>query len=365
MGVLKVNVGDAVTPDWRNIGCGGSAAATTASMPWGWLTQPVVDGGAAQTITFQAASDPGSYYAVYVNYAWVNPDASAGSASAGVPYPGSSTAVHSLTLSSIPAGANLTSVDVLFYDTGATYTTVLTWTAPTTGRLKLNIGTAEAPVWVREVCDDDTTVETFTDDFNRADGAVGNGWTRWTGSGIYDLSIVGNQIQHTTPGTAVGLQNLADSDLAVEATITLVSGAGGVSFMLLRTSGTTTSTSGVVVSVTRTAVQSEYNDGSNWIPASDTIPDIGTTTTAVRIELVKDSGGTLTISVYVGGVLRHSRTDSTVATGPHTGFYLGGPSGKTITVDDFSADYSIPVVGHPLKVWDGTAWQTAACMTPV
>ena len=60
MGVLKVNVGDAVTPDWRKIGCGSGSmwGADADDLPSGWVDLRGtwgVRGGAATPLTRDAA----------------------------------------------------------------------------------------------------------------------------------------------------------------------------------------------------------------------------------------------------------------------------------------------------------------------
>lgn len=199
MGVLKVNVGDAVAPDWRKIGCGTQYAAPTDVSPAsGWTStsfsafedQPALVyrtdparsvrlytsfGGSVWILDGYSGVVPGETYELSV---WCRADPSApgiqaqlGAAVGGGTYTLisantvlSTSAWTLLTGTYTPSGSDLelmifgaTSGSSSTFDMyAADWTTfdedeVLTPT-PVAGRLKLWTGTE----WVREVCDGDT-----------------------------------------------------------------------------------------------------------------------------------------------------------------------------------------------------------------
>lgn len=236
MGVLKVNVGDAVTPDWRNTGCGtagppmyaadtfdrtDSSTLGTSSSGHTWTayrygawgvsgnraylstgstlgSMAVLDGGtpdAEVSVTLAVQGDSGSVgiaarvvdadnmLLFLVNYlgalavfrvvggGYVDVTPSATSFAAGdvlsVNLDGSACEVfkNGVSCGTVTTTAHMSATLFGLYGDSSSATQLarlddftLTGVTPIPGRLKLNVGTAEAPVWVREVCDGDTTV---------------------------------------------------------------------------------------------------------------------------------------------------------------------------------------------------------------
>ena len=164
----------------------------------------------------------------------------------------------------------------------------------------------------------------FSDDFNRPDGAPGANWVQV--SGVW--SIISQQLSPGTTGTTVLLRAataMATSDNFAQVTIT----------------ATTAVTQGVWCrgDNTLTTGYAVRNNGTSWdlfSVVSSAFTNIGTySAAAVAGDTVKIQAVGSTIKAFINGVERISVTNTAVATGTTVG--IRSQANSTLRYDNFSA----------------------------
>jgi len=186
---------------------------------------------------------------------------------------------------------------------------------------------------------------TFTDDFNRSNGAPGANWVDATGL----WAIVSNQLSSGTVGGTIVIRAataMATNDNSAQVTI---AATGSVSHGVW-CRGNTGFTNGYLF----------RNDGSSWTLFSvvgGSFTSIGSfAAAAVAGDVVKVQAVGSTIKGYVNGVQRVSVTDTAVATGTSVG--LRAESTNLLRFDDFvAADVTSGVTGD--AALSGTATLSA------
>jgi hypothetical protein len=171
-------------------------------------------------------------------------------------------------------------------------------------------------------------VTTFTDDFNRADGAPGANWVLVSGP----WTIISQQLSSGTVGGTVVIRAataMATSDNSAQVTI---AATGAVSHGVF-CRGNTGFTQGYLW----------RNDGTSWNLFSNvggSFTSIGSFAgAAVAGDIAKIQAVGSTIKGYVNGVQRVSVTDTAVATGTSVG--VRAESTNLLRFDDFTgADVS-------------------------
>src|SRR5690349_17082280 len=176
-------------------------------------------------------------------------------------------------------------------------------------------------------------VTTFTDDFNRSNGAPGANWV--DGSGLW--TIVSNQLSSGTAGGTIAIRTataMATSDNSAQVTI---AATGAVSHGVW-CRGNTGFTQGYLW----------RNDGTSWVLFSNvggSFTSIGSyAAAAVAGDVAKIQAVGSTIKGFVNGVQRVSVTDTAVTTGTSVG--LRAESTNLLRFDDFTgADVTTGTTG--------------------
>jgi hypothetical protein len=171
-------------------------------------------------------------------------------------------------------------------------------------------------------------VTTFTDDFNRANGAPGAGWV--DGTGLW--TIVSNQLSPGSAGGTIVIRAataMATNDNSAQTTI---AATGAVSHGVW-CRGNTGFTQGYLW----------RNDGTSWVLFSNvggSFTSIGSFAgAAVAGDIAKVQAVGSTITGYVNNVARVTVTNTAVTTGTSTG--LRAESSPLLKFDDFTgADVS-------------------------
>ncbi|MEU8906969.1 hypothetical protein [Streptomyces mirabilis] len=165
---------------------------------------------------------------------------------------------------------------------------------------------------------------TFTDDFNRADGAPGANWVLVSGP----WTIISQQLSSGTVGGTVVIRAataMATNDNSAQITITATTAASHGVFCR----GNSTFTQGYLW----------RNDGTSWNLFSNvggSFTSIGSFAgAAVAGDVAKIQAVGSTIKGYVNGIQRVSVTDTAVATGTSVG--VRSDSAGALRFDDFSA----------------------------
>ncbi|QTD96973.1 hypothetical protein [Streptomyces cyanogenus] len=165
---------------------------------------------------------------------------------------------------------------------------------------------------------------TFTDDFNRANGAPGANWVDLTGL----WTIVSNQLSSGTAGGTIIIRAataMATNDHSAQVTI---AATGAVSHGVW-CRGNTAFTSGYLW----------RNDGTSWVLFSNvggSFTSIGSFSgAAVAGDVAKIQAVGSTIKGFVNGVARVTVTDTAVTTGTSVG--LRAESTNLLRFDDFTA----------------------------
>jgi len=167
-------------------------------------------------------------------------------------------------------------------------------------------------------------VTTFTDDFNRANGAPGANWV--DGTGLW--TIVSNQLSSGTSGGTIVIRAataMATNDNSAQVTI---AATGSVSHGVW-CRGNTGFTSGYLW----------RNDGTSWVLFSNvggSFTSIGSFAgAAVAGDIAKVTAVGSTITGYVNGIARVTVTNTAVTTGTSVG--LRAESSGVLRFDDFTA----------------------------
>jgi hypothetical protein len=165
---------------------------------------------------------------------------------------------------------------------------------------------------------------TFTDDFNRADGAPGANWV--DGTGLW--AIVSNQLSSGTVGGTIVIRAataMATNDNSAQVTIAATAAVSHGIWCR----GNTGFTQGYLW----------RNDGTSWNLFSvvgGSFTSIGSyAAAAVAGDVVKVQAVGSTIKGYVNGIQRVSVTDTAVTTGTSVG--LRAESTNSLRFDDFTA----------------------------
>lgn len=177
----------------------------------------------------------------------------------------------------------------------------------------------------------------FTDNFNRADGAVGSDWTTLTGMSA--LSIISNQVRSNS-GASAGHVATATATFAADHEAECVVptfGAHDRGGPCVRLSGD----DGYVLQAWSTTLAKTYRlDGG----ALTVLDDVGVAFTAGDTLRIRAEG--TTISVFVNDVELWSGTDATYATGQPGLHYVNNNEGASRLDDFYATDLGAAATPH-------------------
>lgn len=424
MGVLKVNVGDAVTPVWRKIGCGdpvGTNILTNPGAETGTTTgySDAIDALALTSTTSQARSGTRSFQATLTGYRYnagfrVYQGNGVGKlpCSAGVPItvggyvkidasPYYTEGVAWVRLTYYNASDGFISQDAIVQvpATDANWTLVSVTSTPPAGAASVIVayywgysgsptdygsmppGTAaywddlfffdsppptgrlklwDGSQWWREVCDDDTPTTLFSDDFTQADSSTNNLGGYPWLRGWNSGSDLGTWGINSNRGYLV-----STSGHPLVYVDGLTDADVTVTAAMTYPTGSTGQCAGVAIrwdSITQRSIVAYRTGLYDWYSSTwlDTWTALPDNVT-LSVTAVADA-----LTVHADGVLIGSATSSSGQTKTKHGI-AGNLTDGQFYFDDFTITTPAPI-RRPLKVNVGTPstpdWQVAACMTP-
>ena len=212
--------------------------------------------------------------------------------------------------------------------------------------------------------------DTFSDDFNRANGSVGGAWQVNTAG----WDIAGNVLKwNGASGTGELLYPnvfAQAADMQVDI-VNALTGGGSINVGLVWNFLDANNKHQLQVNGAALAIYRIVSGSPSAVYVTTDVAKVGTGT--YRIEHETDG----TLRLYRNAVLLTTVTSALVTGGTKVGIY---GDNTTPTLDNWTVTVS-PLgrlkvwdgtqwlreacpgeVGHPLKVWDGSAWQVAACL---